>query len=85
MPRTKVSSKTKRDREITQNDEKIRLFESFLGGYQTAFEDKHRDFVLELESEIKSLRERAGNSILRMKMKDFLHWVNILNNRQFLM
>lgn len=75
MPRTKVSGKTKRDRENTQDDEKIRLFESFLSGYQTAFEDKHREFVWELENEIKTLRERTDSNILRIKMKDLLNLV----------
>lgn len=80
MPRTKVSGKTKRDRENAHDEEKIRLFESFLNGYQNAFEDKQREFILELENEIKTLRERTDSTILATKMMDFL---NLVNGNQF--
>lgn len=76
MPRTKVNRNTKRNRETAQNDEKIRLFESFVGGYRTAFEDKHKDIILEMESEIKTFRERTDKNILHMKMKDFVNMIN---------
>ncbi|TMW53248.1 hypothetical protein DOY81_001664 [Sarcophaga bullata] len=73
MPRTKVSKSTKRNRETTNREEKIREFENSLDGYQNILDDKIQDFLSAYEDEVKMLMQRTPRALLKMKMVDVFH------------
>lgn len=75
MPRTKVSKSSKRNRETTNREEKVREFENSLDGYQNIIDDKIQDFLIAFEDEVKMLMQRTPRALLKMKMVDVFHLV----------
>lgn len=70
MPRTKVSKSSKRNRETTNLEEKVREFENSLDCLQNALDVKLGNFMNAYENEVKLMLQRAPRALLKMKMVD---------------
>ncbi|KAM7341882.1 borealin-like [Cochliomyia hominivorax] len=70
MPRTKVSKSSKRNRETTNREEKIREFENSLEAYNNMLEDKAQSLLTTFEYEMKTLIQRTPTALLQMKILD---------------
>ncbi|XP_037809203.1 borealin-like [Lucilia sericata] len=70
MPRTKVSKSSKRNRETTNREEKVREFENSLDGFQNTVDDKIQDIFTAYDDEIKMLLQRTPRALLKLKMVD---------------
>lgn len=70
MPRTKVSKSSKRNRETTNREEKVREFENSLDGIQNTLDDKIQEFLTAYEDEMKMLLQRTPRALLKMKAVD---------------
>lgn len=85
MPRTKITRNTKRTREASNRDDKIREFENALQGYMNIFDSKIEDIISSWDNEIKMLIQRTNSTLLSMNMSDFLKMVigGSINNLNF--
>lgn len=77
MPRTKVSKSSKRNRETTNREEKIREFENSLDGFQNTLEDKLQSYLTAFEDEMKMLLQSIPRALMKMRMVDVLTLVSV--------
>lgn len=77
MPRTKVSKSSKRNRETTNREEKVREFENSLEGFQNTLDDKMQAYLTAFEDEMKMLLQRTPRALLKLKMTDILSLVSV--------
>lgn len=79
MPRTKVSKSSKRNRETTNREEKIREFENSLDGFQNTLEDKLQSYLTAFEDEMKMLLQSIPRALMKMKMIDVFTLVSLFD------
>ncbi|CAD7011363.1 borealin isoform X2 [Ceratitis capitata] len=72
MPRTKVSKSTKRFREASSCEEKLREFEASFDGYMHALEMKAKSQIESIEEKFYMLLMRTDSSVLNLRMGDVL-------------
>ncbi|XP_067633701.1 borealin-like isoform X2 [Eurosta solidaginis] len=72
MPRTKVSKSTKRFRETSSCEEKLREFEASCDGYMYTLEAKGRSQIKAIEEKLYVLLLGTDSSVLQLKMGDLL-------------
>lgn len=70
MPRTKVSKSSKRTREATNREEKVREFENSLEGYQNSIDETIMVYLTTYENEFEMLLQRTSSDLLKMKVYD---------------
>lgn len=76
MPRTKISKTSKRNREATNREEKIREFENSLDGFQFACDSTISIFITEYDNELKMLLQRTSSALLQTKICDLFEMVS---------
>lgn len=72
MPRTKVSKSTKRFRETSNCEEKLREFEASFDGYMYALESKGKSQIKCIEEKLYMLLMGTDSSVLHLLMGDLL-------------
>lgn len=70
MPRTKVSKSSKRNREATNREDKVREFETDVETYSNVFDEQAQERLLSYELEFKNLLQRTSSALLKLKFCD---------------
>ncbi|XP_033249444.1 borealin isoform X2 [Drosophila miranda] len=79
MPRTKIPKNSKRNREVANREEKVRLYELKMDSNLMSIDNLEIAFLTEVDNKVKSVLSVIQTELRDMKMSEILHLFGELN------
>ncbi|BFF93686.1 borealin [Drosophila madeirensis] len=73
MPRTKIPKNSKRNREVANREEKVRLFELKMDSRLMSIDSLETKYIGDVDNKVRSLQSIIQTELRDMKMSDILH------------